>query len=54
MVSGLREVRPISCETSVLPRVHGSALFTRGQTQVLSVVTLGSPGDEQMIDGLRR
>ncbi len=49
---GLREVRPIWCETSVLPRVHGSALFTRGQTQVLSVVTLGSPGDEQMIDGL--
>ncbi len=49
---GLREVRPISCETSVLPRVHGSALFTRGQTQVLSVVTLGSPGDEQTFDGL--
>ena len=49
---GLTEVRPIWCQTSVLPRVHGSALFTRGQTQVLSVVTLGSPGDEQMIDGL--
>ncbi len=48
----LREVRPITCETSVLPRVHGSALFTRGQTQVLSVVTLGSPGDEQVFDGL--
>src|SRR5215467_5932955 len=49
---GLREVRPIWCQTSVLPRVHGSALFTRGQTQVLSVVTLGSPGEEQMLDGL--
>jgi polyribonucleotide nucleotidyltransferase len=49
---GLREVRPIWCETSMLPRVHGSALFTRGQTQVLSVVTLGSPGEEQMLDGL--
>jgi polyribonucleotide nucleotidyltransferase len=49
---GLREVRPVWCETSVLPRVHGSALFTRGQTQVLSVVTLGSPGEEQMLDGL--
>jgi polyribonucleotide nucleotidyltransferase len=49
---GLTEVRPIWCQTSVLPRVHGSALFTRGQTQVLSVVTLGSPGDEQMLDGL--
>ncbi|MGO8946780.1 MAG: polyribonucleotide nucleotidyltransferase [Ktedonobacterales bacterium] len=49
---GLREVRPIWCETSVLPRVHGSAIFTRGQTQVLSVVTLGSPGDQQTFDGL--
>jgi polyribonucleotide nucleotidyltransferase len=49
---GLREVRPVRCETSVLPRVHGSALFTRGQTQVLSVVTLGSPGEEQLLDGL--
>ncbi len=46
------EIRPIWCETSVLPRTHGSAIFTRGQTQVLSIVTLGSPGDEQSIDGL--
>ena len=36
----------------MLPRAHGSALFTRGQTQVLSVVTLGSPGEEQALDGL--
>src|SRR5262249_4346834 len=46
------QIRPISCETGLLPRAHGSALFTRGQTQVLSVVTLGSPGEEQMLDGL--
>ncbi|MBO0797100.1 MAG: polyribonucleotide nucleotidyltransferase, partial [Ktedonobacteraceae bacterium] len=48
----LKTIRPISCEVGLLPRTHGSALFTRGQTQVLSVVTLGSPGDEQMLDGL--
>jgi polyribonucleotide nucleotidyltransferase len=48
----LKTVRPISCEVGLLPRTHGSALFTRGQTQVLSVVTLGSPGDEQVPDGL--
>jgi polyribonucleotide nucleotidyltransferase len=48
----LKTIRPISCEVGLLPRTHGSALFTRGQTQVLSVVTLGSPGDEQVIDGL--
>ncbi len=48
----LEEVRPVSCEVGVLPRPHGSALFTRGQTQVLSVTTLGSVGDEQVIDGL--
>jgi polyribonucleotide nucleotidyltransferase len=47
---GITEVRPISIETSVLPRTHGSALFTRGQTQALTIVTLGSPGDEQMIE----
>src|SRR6266404_1802204 len=41
----LKTIRPISCEVGLLPRTHGSALFTRGQTQVLSVVTLGSPGD---------
>ncbi len=49
---GLKEIRPISCEVGLLPRTHGSAIFTRGQTQVLSVVTLGSPGDEQILDGL--
>ncbi len=48
----LKTIRPISCEVGLLPRTHGSALFTRGQTQVLSVVTLGSPGEEQTIDGL--
>src|SRR6266481_3091496 len=48
----LKTIRPISCEVGLLPRTHGSAIFTRGQTQVLSVVTLGSPGDEQVIDGL--
>ena len=46
------EVRPVSCEVGLLPRTHGSGLFTRGQTQILSVVTLGSIGDEQIIDGL--
>lgn len=46
------EIRPIWCETSVLPRAHGSAVFTRGQTQVLSVCTLGLKSDEQMIDDL--
>ena len=45
-------IRPISCEVGLLPRTHGSGLFTRGQTQVLSIVTLGSIGEEQMIDGL--
>ncbi len=46
------EIRPIWCEASVLPRTHGSAVFTRGQTQVLSVCTLGLKSDEQMIDDL--
>ncbi len=48
----LKTIRPITCEVGLLPRTHGSAIFTRGQTQVLSVVTLGSPGDEQVLDGL--
>lgn len=47
---GLDELRPISAEVKVLPRVHGSGLFTRGQTQALTIATLGAPGDEQMID----
>ncbi|EKD46583.1 MAG: hypothetical protein ACD_67C00163G0001, partial [uncultured bacterium] len=46
----LSEVRSISCITSLLPRTHGSAVFTRGETQALTVTTLGSPGDEQFID----
>ncbi|MEJ8751217.1 polyribonucleotide nucleotidyltransferase [Lagierella sp. ICN-221743] len=46
------EIRHLSCERGLLPRAHGSGLFTRGQTQVLSVVTLGSPSDVQVLDGL--
>ena len=46
------EVRPISCEVARLPRTHGSALFTRGETQVLAVTTLGTSSDEQRIDSL--
>src|SRR5437588_2484886 len=48
----LKTIRPINCEVGLLPRTHGSAIFTRGQTQVLSVITLGSPGDEQVLDGV--
>lgn len=47
-----KEIRPISCEVSVLPRTHGSAIFTRGQTQSLAVTTLGTGDDEQMIEAL--
>lgn len=46
------EVRPIWCDTSILPRVHGSGLFKRGETQVLSAATLGGIGDAQVIDGI--
>src|SRR6266511_4140733 len=46
------EIRPISVEVGVVPRVHGTGLFTRGQTQVLTITTLGSPGDEQRLDDL--
>lgn len=46
------EVRPIWCETGVIPRAHGSAVFTRGQTQALSVVTLAGPGMKQDLDGV--
>lgn len=49
---GLTDVRPIETEVGVLPRVHGSSLFTRGETQSLTSVTLGTERDEQMIDGL--
>ena len=49
---GLGEIRPIWCETGLIPRTHGSAIFTRGQTQVLNVTTLGALGDGQKLDGL--
>ncbi len=48
----LDDIRPITCEVDVLPIVHGSALFTRGETQSLGTVTLGGGSDEQVIDGL--
>ncbi|MDP9312430.1 MAG: polyribonucleotide nucleotidyltransferase [Chloroflexota bacterium] len=49
---GPRDIRPISVDVGILPQVHGTGLFTRGQTQVLTVLTLGSPGDEQRLDDL--
>ena len=49
---GIDEIRPLAAEVGILPRTHGSALFTRGQTQVLTTVTLGSSGDAQMLDGI--
>ncbi|MDY4950146.1 MAG: polyribonucleotide nucleotidyltransferase, partial [Clostridium cadaveris] len=49
---GFHQIRPISCETSLLPRTHGTGLFTRGLTQVLTVATLGSLGDIQILDGI--
>ena len=49
---GLDEIRAISCEVGFLPRVHGSGLFRRGETQVLTTVTLGGPGDEQLLEDL--
>ena len=49
---GPSDIRPITCEVSLLPRTHGSALFTRGETQALAVVTLGTSEDEQRIDAL--
>ncbi|MBK1468509.1 polyribonucleotide nucleotidyltransferase [Parvimonas parva] len=48
----LDEVRKISCERGLLPRTHGSGLFTRGQTQVLTLTTLGAPGEVQILDGV--
>lgn len=48
----LNETRKITAEVGILPRAHGSALFTRGETQILTVATLGSKGDEQMLDGM--
>jgi polyribonucleotide nucleotidyltransferase len=49
---GLEEIRPIECDVSLLPRTHGSGLFTRGQTQALSICTLGALGDVQILDGI--
>ncbi len=49
---GLKDIRPITCEVGFLPRTHGSALFTRGETQALVVSTLGTSMDEQRVDGL--
>ncbi len=49
---GIDEIRPLSSEVGILPRVHGSGLFSRGQTQVLTTVTLGTIGDAQRIDGI--
>jgi polyribonucleotide nucleotidyltransferase len=49
---GITEIRPLSCEVGMLPRTHGSGLFSRGLTQVLTITTLGSTRKEQMLDGL--
>lgn len=49
---GLTDIRPITCEVGILPRTHGSALFTRGETQAMVVTTLGTSEDEQKIDAL--
>ncbi len=48
----LEEIRPIDCDVALLPRTHGSGLFTRGQTQALSICTLGAMGDVQILDGI--
>ncbi|MFH0814922.1 MAG: polyribonucleotide nucleotidyltransferase [Candidatus Falkowbacteria bacterium] len=48
----LTEIRQLDCKVGLLPRTHGSSLFNRGETQALSIVTLGSPGDEQVLDGM--
>lgn len=49
---GLKDIRPITCEVGLLPRTHGSALFTRGETQSLTTATLGTKLDEQVLEGL--
>ncbi|MCG2688636.1 polyribonucleotide nucleotidyltransferase [Candidatus Parcubacteria bacterium] len=46
------QLRDVSCEVNVLPRTHGSGLFTRGQTTALSILTLGAPGDQQLLEGM--
>lgn len=48
----LDEIRPLSCEIDILPRTHGSSIFTRGETKILSILTLGSHGDELMMDNM--
>ena len=49
---GFKDIRPITCQVGVLPRVHGSAVFSRGETQSMCTVTLGTSSDEQLVDGL--
>jgi len=49
---GLKDIRPLDCEVGVLPRTHGSSLFTRGQTQCMGIVTLGTKDDEQLVESL--
>ena len=49
---GIYDIRPLSCEVGLIPRVHGSGMFTRGRTQVLSIATLGMVSEEQILDGL--
>ncbi len=49
---GIYDIRPLSCEVGLIPRVHGSGLFNRGRTQVLSIVTLGMKSEEQILDGI--
>lgn len=49
---GMNEIRPLAAEVGLLPRTHGSGMFTRGQTQVLTVVTLGAASDNQLLDGI--
>ena len=49
---GIYDIRPLSCEVGLIPRVHGSGMFSRGRTQVLSIATLGMKSEEQMLDGL--
>ena len=53
MVEDLADVRPIECEVGILPRTHGSALFTRGETQAIVTTTLGTSDDEQRIETFR-
>jgi polyribonucleotide nucleotidyltransferase len=49
---GFKDIRPITCQVGVLPRVHGSSVFSRGETQAMCTITLGTSSDEQMVDGL--